>query len=341
MSSSLSAFLKQPLRIGSKTIENRLLLAPMAGLTHIAFRELVAGFGGHGLLFTEMCNARLVPHENRFVSPVFRWRDQELPFLVCQLFGSDPMQMAKAAARVEREGFFGVDINMGCAVTGICRQNCGAELLKQPELAARIVEAVRKTVSIPVFVKFRTGWSDDPEYAVMLAKLFQAAGADALTFHPRMAPDRRSRPPKWDYIRLVKENVGIPVFGNGNVFDEQDARTMLTSTGCEGIALGRIAAAKPWIFRAWTEDQALPKDIFSSTLLKLTHLLETHFEPSYAAKLFRKFVPYFSSNFRFGHDLRRRLWREESMAAVRLTIQQEFEKAPELTTRPNINLFCA
>ncbi len=332
-------FLNTPLTIGYKRIENRLLLAPMTGLGHIAFRELLAGFGGCGLMFTEMCNAKALPHENRNNSRVFRWRDEELGNLVCQILGSDPEVMARAAERVAQEGFFGVDINLGCSVTAICKQNAGAALLKDPALAVRIVSAVRKAVSIPVFVKFRTGWKDDPDVAVHLAEQFEDAGADALTFHPRVAPDRRARPPKWLYIQKVKESVGIPVFGNGNVFDFQDCTRMIESTGCDGVALGRMAIAAPWIFSMWSRNIVPEPDVYKFCLLKMAGLLSIYYEPVQALKLFKKFALYLCANFRFGHAIYTRLVRAEDMAGIKNNIEQIFQDCPALSTKPNMNMF--
>lgn len=128
-----------------------MVLAPMAGIGHVAFRELIAEQGGCALLFTGMCSAKAVPHENPAISMVFRWRTRELPFTVCQIFGSDPDDMARAARRIEKEGFFGVDLNFGCSVAAICKKGCGAALLKTPDQAVRIVAAVRQAVDIPVF----------------------------------------------------------------------------------------------------------------------------------------------------------------------------------------------
>jgi tRNA-dihydrouridine synthase len=173
--------------------------------------------------------------------------------------------MAAAAQRIETEGFFGIDINFGCSDVSICRQSCGAAILKAPDLAAKIVAAIRKSVSIPLFVKFRTGWKDDPQAAVDLAKRFEDAGADALTYHPRVAPDRRSRPPKWEYIGMVKQTVSIPVFGNGNVFDQQDCWNMLQTTGCDGVAIGRMAIARPWLFAEWSDGLKVDKKIYFET----------------------------------------------------------------------------
>jgi tRNA-dihydrouridine synthase len=169
MNSKLAEILNRPLNIGTTTIEKRLVLAPMAFLGNVAFRQLVQTYGGYGLLFTEMCSAKRIPNENRHRSTYFRWRDAELSHLVCQIFGGDPMNMAAAAQRIEAEQFFGVDINFGCSEVSICRQNCGAAILKSPDLAAKIVSEVRKAVSIPLFVKYRIGWKDNPRAAIDMA----------------------------------------------------------------------------------------------------------------------------------------------------------------------------
>ncbi len=335
----IRTYLNEPIQLRNRMIRNRLLLAPMAGLGHVAFRELVSGFGGYGLLFTGMCSAKAVPHENPRVSTVFRWRPEELHETVCQIFGPDPDSMARAAARIEKEGFFGVDLNFGCSVAAICKKGCGAALLKSPVAAAAIVNAVRKTVSIPVFVKFRTGWEDNPAYAADMAKRFEDAGADALVFHPRVAPDRRSRPPKWSYITVVQKAVTIPVFGNGNLFDIADAAKMISLTGCQGLSLGRIAITEPWIFASWTSEFVPDSRIRYRTAMKMTTLLEKHYDCVWALKLFKSFVLYFCAGFRFGHSIRRQLLKSETMDEARDTIENIFSQEPEILLRPNLNLF--
>ncbi len=339
MSDRLAEFLNRPLAVGNRTISGRLVLAPMTLLGNIAMRELLASFGGFGLLFSEMCSARRIPHENRETSDLFRWRDQELPHLVCQIVGFNPATMARAARTVQEAGFFGVDLNFGCSVAAICSQSCGAALLKQPSLAAAIVKAVRRSVSIPVFVKFRTGWQDSPLVAVDLARRFEAAGADALTFHPRVAPDRRSRPPRWAYIGLVKQAVSIPVFGNGNVFSRADCITMLSMTGCDGIALGRMAVARPWVFSEWADGASVEPNIYENTALKLTDLLPRYFDEVRAVRRFKKFALYFAANFRFGHTLYTRIFNASDMEAIRLILRSFFQIPPDLTKTPNMNLF--
>jgi nifR3 family TIM-barrel protein len=339
MDVELAEKLTKPLMIRGRRIDSRLVLAPMSGVGHIAFRELLEDYGGYGLLFSEMCSARAVPQENRHISPVFNWREQELAFLVCQIFGSDPETMARAAMRVEQEGFFGIDINFGCSVAAICKKNCGAALLKNPQLAVKIVKVVRKAVSIPVFVKFRTGWKDDPRIAVDLSRRFEDAGSDALTFHPRVAPDRRSRPPKWEYIGRVREAVSIPVFGNGNVFDEKDCLKILNDTGCAGVSIGRIAVARPWVFRMWTKGFSPGPEIYREAALKMADLLEMYYDSSRAVQRFKKFAIYFAANFRFGHSICGKLCRASDMQAVRENICRVFEKNLETVLRPNMNMF--
>ena len=337
--SKLADILNRPLTIGNRTIDHRVVLAPMTLLGHVAFRELLARYGGCGLLFSEMCSAKKIPHENRTVSPVFRWRDEEQAGLVCQIVGTEPAVMAEAARRIEDEGLFGVDINFGCSVAAICRVNAGAALLREPGRAAGIVSAVRKAVSVPVTVKFRTGWQDDPEPAVDLARRFEDAGADALTFHPRVAPDRRSRPPRWEYIARVKAAVSIPVFGNGNVFSAEDCLKILQTTGCDGVAVGRMAVARPWLFAQWTEGFSPTPDIYGDTAVELARLLCKHYEPPKALSRFKKFAFYFAANFRFGHTLYSGIQNAPDMAAVADALKRFFHRPPERLSRPNRNFF--
>ena len=327
------------LEIRGKIIPTPLCLAPMAGLGHVAFRELLAEYGGYGLMFTEMCNARAVPYENRWLSPVFRWRDEELPHLSCQIFGSDPRDMALAAERIEKERFFGVDLNFGCSVQAIMKKNCGAALLKNPVLASKIVQTVRRAVSIPLFVKYRTGFDDDPAIPVDMARRFEDAGADALTFHPRVAPDRRTRPPRWEYIKQVKEAVSIPVFGNGNIFDRSDASAIMDLTGCDGLSLGRIAIARPWIFAEWTHGFQKTESLYRDAILRMIALLNHHFSPPLAIKLFKKFAIYFSANFKFGHAIYKEMARQESMEGLEVHVAKLFEQTPERLDRPDLNMF--
>ncbi len=335
---NLKTFLNQPLRIGDRTIPARLVMAPLSKLGNVAFRELVARYGGFGLLFSEMSSARGVRHDVKNPLAGYMWRPRELDYLVCQLFGEDPETMAAAAEKVEGRGFFGVDVNFGCAVGAICRSGCGAALLKTPDRAVAIVRAIRKAVRMPLSVKFRTGWEDRVDTAVDLARRFADAGADALTFHPRVAPDRRTRPPRWDHIGQVKAAVDIPVFGNGDVFSRTDCEEMVRRTGCDGVALGRLAVARPWVFAQWTGEFVPPADIYQTSVNELAGLLLQHFEPAVALRRFNRFMAYFAANFRYGHTLYARICRARSMDEALLIYHGFLVEAPDVNDRPAITL---
>ncbi|WP_432738310.1 tRNA dihydrouridine synthase [Maridesulfovibrio sp. FT414] len=335
----LAAQLNTPIVVGGKTVSNRLWLAPMAGLSHSAFRQVLAHYGSCGLVFTEMCSAKAVPTENPRISSVFRWQEWELPSLVCQLMGGTPEELVVAAKRVEREGFFGVDINMGCSARGMIKREAGAALLKTPDKAVAVVEAVRKAVSIPVFVKFRTGWSRDIAPAVALAKAFESAGADCLVFHPRVAPDKRTRPPITGHIRFIKEAVSIPVFGNGDVTTPQHCQDMLDTTGCDGISIGRMAMARPWLFAEWTGNYTPDDMIFQDYVLRMAAALEQEFDPVRAIKRFKLFMVFFAANFRFGHSLQAIFSTAKTMDDVRRLAREHIRPDMPLSQSPNMSLY--
>jgi nifR3 family TIM-barrel protein len=334
----LAQMLNRPLAIGRHAISGRLVLAPMTLLGHVAFRQLLDELGGCALMFSEMCSAARVPTENRRTSSYFRWRNEEAPRLSIQILGSDAGRMAAAAQRIEAEGFFGVDINLGCAVKEICKFNQGAALLKAPAAAAALVAEVRKAVQCPVTVKFRTGWQDDPAIPMDLARRLEDAGADALTFHPRVAPDVRTRPARWEYIARVKEAVSIPVFGNGDVFDAADCLKMLTTTGCDGVALGRLGIARPWSFVHWAGGPAPGPSIYMDVALRLCDLLALHFEPAKALRRFKRYAAYLAANFAFGNTLYNRIRNAPDMAAARQAVTNFFQNEPSERKRPNLNL---
>lgn len=336
--STLAEFLNRPLRVRDKSIHGRLYLAPMSKLGHVALRRLIAEFGGCGLYFSEMCGQKMVAQGNRNILCGYAWHPEERHRLVCQLFGNDPDILARAAARIEAEGLFGVDLNFGCSVTSICRRNCGAALLKQPMLAEAIVRSVRRAVDIPLFVKFRTGWTDDPHAAVKMARMFEDAGADALTFHPRTAPDRRTRPPRWSYIEMVKAAVSIPVIANGNVFDEHDCARIRSTTGCDAVAIGRMAVARPWIFAQWAQGFVPGLETYPHSVNRLVQLLEAYFDPPTAWKRFTKFCTYFAVNFHFGHQLHSLVAKSRCLEEAHANVLRFLDGHPTVVSRPNISL---
>ena len=339
MNKDLTNRLIQPLTIGTKTIANRLVLAPMTFLGHIAFRQVLDELGGCGLMFSEMCSAGRIPDEDRHSSPYFRWRDEERERLCIQIVGNKPHRMVLAARRIEDEGLWGVDINLGCSTTSICRHNLGAALLKDVSATIDMVRQIRQAIRCPLTVKFRTGWTDDPQLPVNLARRLEDAGVDALTFHPRVAPDRRNRPPRWEYIGLVKAAVSIPVFGNGDVFDAQDCMRMLTATGCDGVALGRIAIARPWLFSSFTHGREHSGDLYRQVALRLSILLQDYFDSRSALRRYKRYAAYLAANFAFGNSLFNGLRNAPDFQTVHRVLEQFFEKRPRVLNRPNMNFF--
>ena len=338
MTNELAALLNRPLDVGTRTIDNRLVLAPMTFLGHVAYRQLLDELGGCGLMFSEMCSAGRIPQEDRHSSPYFRWRDAEAGHLAIQIVGNKAERMALAARRIQDEGLWGVDINLGCATTAICKHNQGAALLKDSRAALELVHRVREAVAFPVTVKFRTGWEDDSRIPVDFARRLEDAGVDALTFHPRVAPDRRNRPARWEYIARVKAAVSIPVFGNGDVFDAEDCLRMLRTTGCDGVALGRIAIARPWLFRQWIQgSDPPPTTICKEASLRLSALLQHYFNFKSALRRYQRYAPYLASNFAFGNTLFNRLRNAADFSAVEAALETFFRNDPPLRQRPNLN----
>ncbi len=232
-----------------RTIEVRppLFLAPMADLTGAAFRALVRGFGGCGSFCSEMLNVRRVPTEPDS-SPIFKGFGQE-PDLFLQLLGDDPDLLGRAVARLERFAPAGYDWNLGCTRGTITRWGWGADLLTDPPRLARGLAALRRATERPLTVKMRLPDAGGEEQVRDLVRLLEDGGADAITVHPRTTERRFRRPARWDVIADVKDRVKVPVIGNGDVATQEDALRMFGLTGCDGVMIGRAAAARPYLFR--------------------------------------------------------------------------------------------
>lgn len=235
------------LTIGEVTLENNVILAPMAGVTDLPFR-LLCREQGAGLLCMEMVSAKAILYRNKNTEKLMEIDQREMPVSL-QLFGSEPDVIAKAAAEIEDRPFAILDINMGCPVPKIVNNGEGSALMKNPRLAAGIVRETAKAISKPVTVKIRKGYDEAHCNAVEMAKYLEDAGAAAITVHGRTREQFYSGAADWEIIRKVKEAVAIPVIGNGDVADGESAKRMLEETGCDGIMVGRAAQGNPWIFR--------------------------------------------------------------------------------------------
>jgi len=228
-------------------LKNHIFLAPMAGITNSAFRQLAKEFGC-GLVFTEMVNARGLVEGVKNAWKLTEHTSQEKP-LGLQIFGSDPSLMAEAAVIGEEKGFDLIDINMGCPTPKIVKNGEGAALMRNLPLAKKIMSSVVKAVEIPVTVKIRKGWSREEVTALSLAERAEEAGIDLITLHGRSREEYYGGEADWSIIKRVKEVVQIPLVGNGDITGPLAARKMLKETSCDGIMIGRGAMGNPWIFK--------------------------------------------------------------------------------------------
>ena len=228
-------------------INGKAILAPMAGVTDRAFREICMGFGA-AYCVSEMVSAKALTLRDRKSAELLTITESERPMAI-QLFGSEPEILAAAAPIAERYRPAAIDINMGCPAPKITGNHSGSALMKDPALCGRIVEAVVRATELPVTVKIRKGWDDNSVTAVEVAKACEAAGASLIAVHGRTRAQMYAPPADWDIIARVREAVSIPVAGNGDIFCAADAMRMLERTGCDYVMVGRGALGNPWIFR--------------------------------------------------------------------------------------------
>ena len=236
------------MRIGTVEVNSRLALAPMAGVTDNAFRQICSELGA-GLTYTEMVSAKALCYQDRKSRQLLQLFPGESP-CCAQIFGSDPVCMAEAAQlALEISGADIIDINMGCPVGKVVNSGDGSALMRDPEKAVRIAEAVVKAVEAPVTVKMRRGWDRGSINAVELSVMLQQAGVAAVAVHGRTRVQMYEGRADWSTIRAVKEAVTIPVIANGDVFTPQDAVKILSSTGADMAMIGRGVFGNPWIFQ--------------------------------------------------------------------------------------------
>jgi hypothetical protein len=234
------------LKIGYLELGEGLILAPMAGITDLSFRRIAKSFGVD-LVVSEMVSAEGLVRENLSTRFLLQSHPEEKP-LAIQLFGAEPEVMAEAARMVADKGADLIDLNMGCPVPKVLRQGAGAILLQDPERVKRLVAAVRGAVEIPVTVKTRSGWDQSDINGLEVGRAAEAAGADAITIHPRRAKQGFSGIADWAFIAKVKQELTIPVIGNGDVTQPEHVEQMRQVSGCDGVMIGRGAMGNPWIF---------------------------------------------------------------------------------------------
>lgn len=249
-------------KIGNVEIKNQVVLAPMAGISNTAYRQIIKEMGA-GLIFAEMVSDKALVYGSEKTFDLLKMSDMERP-IAQQIFGSDVDSFVKAAKLVEDKMHPDIiDINMGCPVPKVAiKSQAGSALLKNPDKIKEIVSAVVKAVSVPVTVKIRSGWDANSVNAVEVAKVIEEAGASAITVHGRTRAQGYSGNADWNIIKQVKEMVSIPVIGNGDVTSAEKAKEMLDFTGCDAVMIGRGVLGNPWLIKecvSYLESGIIPR----------------------------------------------------------------------------------
>ena len=234
------------MKIASLHLENRVILAPMAGITDLPYR-LVMKRHGAGLVFTEMISANGLFFNGQATRELLRSAPAERPLAV-QLFGDDPQRLAMAAKAVEDQADL-IDLNLGCPVKKVVRCGAGSALLREPVKVSCIIAATRQATSRPLTVKIRSGWDEESINYQEIARIAADEGADAITLHPRTRAQMFSGHSSWQHLAGLKESIDIPVIGSGDIFTAKDAITMFETTGCDAVMIARGGYGNPWLIR--------------------------------------------------------------------------------------------
>ncbi len=261
-------------KIGNIEIKNKIVIAPMAGVSNIAFRTIMKEFGA-GLVYAEMVSDRALNYRNEKTMKMIKVVPEERP-LSMQVFGGDKDSIVRGAIIIDQESDCDIiDINMGCPVSKVVKSDAGAKLLLNPNKIYEIVKAVVESVKKPVTVKMRTGWDSNTIFAVEIAKLCEKAGAKAIAVHGRTRVQMYTGEADWETIRQVKEAVNIPVIGNGDVLTPEDAERMIKETNCDAVMIGRGVLGNPWLVKQtieYLETGKYQKDIPYQE--KIKHLID-------------------------------------------------------------------
>jgi tRNA-dihydrouridine synthase B len=304
-------------------------LAPLAGISNLPFR-LIARSLGSSLTYTEMISANGLVRKTAKTYEYLKTCADDHP-LGAQIFGADPEIVAQAACIVAASGVDLIDINMGCPVKKVIKTGAGAILMKYPVLVARIVEAVKKAVAIPVTVKIRSGWSRGSINAVEIARIAEDCGADVITVHPRTADQGYGGVADWKIISDVKKAVKIPVVGNGDIRQPQDALRMLNETSCDVVMVGRGALGNPWIFKGIAQTLSGLAEDYLPSLEQRKKMIENHWKmeanfigDTHALKSFHKHILWYTKGLDNSHKFRARAGKLQNKEGILYELNDYF-----------------
>lgn len=308
------------IKIGEVTLKDRLVLAPMAGITNMAFRLIAKQFGA-ALVHTEMISAKGLCYKQEKTYQYMRHHPEEKPISM-QIFGSDPKLMADAAQILIEHGADIVDINMGCPVKKVVKTGAGAALLKDLKKAEQIIKAVRKVCTVPLTIKIRAGWSPESPVYMDLIKIAKENGVDAVTIHARYATESFSQKADWDIIKSAKEDSDMIIIGNGDVFCYKDALSMLKYTGCDLVMIARGSIGNPWIFNK--RDNPPPLSERKEIMLRHLSLVKELLGVERALKYIRGVFIWYSKGLPFSSYFRERVTRIEDEKELLLLLDHYF-----------------